>query len=560
MKASELNLKTFAKIAEKLELLFSNEALAVDTNFKLCAQDYSEYCPYMLDNIIRYDSHNLMETIIFYYYSAVNTASNVIPERSVILDALKSFDDILNSSYDNKDELKKIIDKLHNVISFEESSINFISIKSENGAISRIISYAHLYAFLSIAKQQSKMKQLTKYSFEPDYFYHYLDDNVKRELEIAKEVVNNFIKKSSLINANIINYLGIDEASYDILSGDLDHATAEPDFVKKEVIVKPVTNTKTKVYYGSLEEDLNSNIIGQEDAINKITERLKTLEYGVKHKRGAKAVYMLLGPTGVGKTETVKLLNELICPDTPLIRLDMGEYKEEHTISKIIGAPPGYIGYSNNKNVLETIRTNPGAIILIDEIEKAHPKVIEVFLHMFDEGKAVNSYQKEVDLSNNIFFMTSNVGSFEASRNKIGYTSDHTPKDIIYLSALKKQFSPEFINRINDVIIFQNLSISNVYDIINLQIEEIEELFKGQKDINIEINLTNEVYDFLINKMDYKEYGAREIKRVLERYIYNNLIDYIIKIGYQDLSINFELIDEKVVINNQKHKVLTKKP
>ena len=269
---------------------------------------------------------------------------------------------------------------------------------------------------------------------------------------------------------------------------------------------------------------------------------------------------MLLGPTGVGKTETVKLLNELICPDTPLIRLDMGEYKEEHTISKIIGAPPGYIGYSNNKNVLETIRTNPGAIILIDEIEKAHPKVIEVFLHMFDEGKAVNSYQKEVDLSNNIFFMTSNVGSFEASRNKIGYTSDHTPKDIIYLSALKKQFSPEFINRINDVIIFQNLSISNVYDIINLQIEEIEELFKDQKDINIEINLTNEVYDFLINKMDYKEYGAREIKRVLERYIYNNLIDYIIKIGYQDLSINFELIDEKVVINNQKHKVLTKKP
>ncbi len=545
MDTSDLNLKKFAKIAENLELLFTNEAFISDTNFKLCAEDYSDECKYMLKNLIKYDKYNLMEIIIDYYFRAVNTAHNVIPERSLLLEILKNFDKNLYEIIKNDKSLNNVIQKFHNVISFEESAINLINI--DNAVVSKIISYSHLYLFLDIANQSNKINQLTKYSFEPDYFFHYSNDNMTKELELAQLIVENYLKDTHNIRGLLGDYLN----SSKVYLGGL---KPQIELVKQEEVLKPkiINNiSDNRLYYKGLEKELNNKIIGQEKAISKITRRLKNLEFGIQ-LNGAKAVYMLLGPTGVGKTEVVKLLNNLLMPKSPLIRLDMSEYKEEHTISKIIGAPPGYTGYTDNKNVLETIRLNPNAIILIDEIEKAHPKVIEVFLHMFDEGKAINNHQQIIDLSNNIFFMTSNIGSFEASKKPIGYTKKTSNKDTIYNSALKRLFSPEFINRINDIVIFENLNLHNVVDIIKLQMREIELLFQTQKEVDININLSDTIYKFLVSKMDFETYGAREVRRILEKYIYSELIDFVVRNGYKDTVINFDFIEEKIIINEEK--------
>ncbi|MDD2504857.1 MAG: AAA family ATPase [Bacilli bacterium] len=289
-----------------------------------------------------------------------------------------------------------------------------------------------------------------------------------------------------------------------------------------------------------------------------MANRLKTTEYGIKKKAGAKAVYMLLGPTGVGKTETVKALSQLLRTNQQLIRIDMGEYKEAHMASKILGSPPGYVGYDNNLNVLEIISKNPDSFILIDEIEKAHPSVVDLFLHMFDEGKAKSSHQKTVDLSNNVFFITSNIGAEEKAKNVIGFSKDSEPENKVYLKSLKKHFRPEFINRINETVIFNSLTYESVYDILNLQLREMEMAFLEEKDIKLNITLTNEAYLYLINGMDYSTYGAREIKRTIEKYILNGVIDYLINTNSKEVDLIFDIEETELLLKPIKKEIMKK--
>ena len=271
-----------------------------------------------------------------------------------------------------------------------------------------------------------------------------------------------------------------------------------------------------------LKKYLSQRIIGQDNVINNIVDITKKITLGLKNDLPYSLLF--IGKSGVGKTMLVKEYSKYM--NIPLIRLDMTEYKESHTISKIIGAPPGYVGYNNYGNLLEKVKNNPYSIILLDEIEKAHKEVINVFLSILDEGIIKDNNGEEVNFKNTIIIMTSNIGY---NKDSIGFNKTNN-EDI-----LEEYLPVYFINRINKICYFNNLCKDNIVTIIKNRINEI---IKKYQDFNIKITVNNNIIDNLVKIIDYNNYGARRINKLLEDKIDNIVIESILN------------KDEKVIINN----------
>lgn len=559
MENKNISLKTILKIMGQLTYL-DVEYDYVEPNFKLCSDDYAEYCKNLVNNLIKLDDYNLINTVANMYYRAVNTADSLIENKQLMLDTLKKFDENLSNTFNDQEELNKYLIKFNNIVQFIQSMIDDRYNFTDNYVFTEYDSYLEitdksiLYLFLDIANNLDKFSKFSQHSFNSVFYSHSKDKKVDLNKDLIELIVNNYSEKSDYIKEIIDKY--IIKVKPKNKSNSVDEKDLESDQTNDEEkeleIIKPLYNK-------NLEQEVTKKIIGQNDAIKQIVDRLKATEFGISRKAGAKAVYMLLGPTGVGKTETVKIISNILRKDEPLIRIDMSEYKESHMASKILGSPPGYIGHDTKHNVLEVVKNNPHSFILIDEIEKAHPTVVDLFLHMFDEGKAKDSHQQTIDLSNNVFFITSNIGVEETQKNTIGFTRSEEPAQKSYSKSLKKHFRPEFINRINEIVVFNPLDYQSVYDIINLRIEEMKEAFLIQRNIKINISLTESAYIFLISKMDFNTYGAREIKRILEKYLLNNIVDYLISSNSKNINIVFENIDNDIVLKPIKNKVLTKK-
>lgn len=550
MKKEDLNLKKLLKIFNALTFT-ETEPDIFEPNYTLCAEDYAEYCENIIPNILSLDKFNLSYDIVNIYYSAVNTADNLTEHKISMLEALGKFDKNLLDLTKDKKKVQILLKQFNNITNFthividNENEEDYTNKDINSIIVSRdvLINYCYLYLFLYISDSLDIASDFSRYSFDPEEFIYEKEENFLLKMKIAELIVNHYSKNKKYVEQLINEQLLKDYKIPD----NIQLIEMFPEGYKEMPLKHKQQNTSSKsYYYPELEQDIRSDIIGQDGAIKKITDRLKMVEHGVTQKNGTKAVYMLLGPTGVGKTETVKKINDLLRENETLIRIDMGEYKEKHMGSKILGSPPGYIGHDEENNVLDLISENPNAFILLDEIEKAHPAVLDLFLHMFDEGKAKTNKQKSVDLSNNIFFITSNIGVEENKRNSIGFNKSEEPTHKSYMRSLEKNFRPEFINRINEVVVFDSLSYESVYEIMNLQISEMQNAFKEQKNIDFTFNLSDDVYKFLITNMDYKKYGAREIKRLIEKHIINNAINYII-LNETDLSdeitLNFELND-----------------
>ncbi len=268
-----------------------------------------------------------------------------------------------------------------------------------------------------------------------------------------------------------------------------------------------------------LEENLNKVIIGQEEATKRLTSSIITskMEYYTKPSR-PDGVFLFIGPTGVGKTETAIALTKLLYgSEDYLIRIDMSEYMEKFTYSRFVGSAPGYVGYNDTNQLTDKVRQNPFSVILLDEIEKADPDLLSIFLQIFDAGRLTDAKGNTVDFSNTTFVMTSNIGTSLYGYTKMGYEADVNKNYVsnsMLIKNLKKYFTPEFLNRIDDVIIFNHLTKDDIKKIIDLQLVEVRKKLSRE---NKSLDIKTDVFDYLAEKGYSKEYGARNLSRVIIR-------------------------------------------
>lgn len=265
----------------------------------------------------------------------------------------------------------------------------------------------------------------------------------------------------------------------------------------------------------SLETTMHERVIGQDLAVQRVSEAILRARSGMKDPTKPMGSFMFLGPTGVGKTELAKVLAlKLFDSEKALVRIDMSEYMEKHSVSKIIGAPPGYVGYDEGGNLTEIIRKKPYAVVLFDEIEKAHPDVFNILLQVLDDGRITDSKGRLVDFKNTIIIMTSNIGSKQLldAAKEDGSIEEGAKDEVMH--QLKSYFRPEFLNRLDEIIIFNPLSREDIKKILALFIKELEERLKER---NIRLELSEEAGDFIIDDAYDVNYGARVLKRYLTR-------------------------------------------
>ncbi|MGM0573101.1 MAG: ATP-dependent Clp protease ATP-binding subunit, partial [Bacteroidota bacterium] len=285
----------------------------------------------------------------------------------------------------------------------------------------------------------------------------------------------------------------------------------------------------------NMEADLEKSVVGQQDAIRKIVKSIRRNRAGLKDPAKPIGSFIFLGPTGVGKTHLAKVLSQnLFDTDEAIIRIDMSEYMEKFAVSRLVGAPPGYIGYEEGGQLTEKVRRKPYSVLLLDEIEKAHPDVFHLLLQMLDDGQLTDSLGRRVDFKNTIIIMTSNIGSRQLKDFGMG-VGFNTPArqaaskeytQSVLENALKKTFAPEFLNRVDDVVIFDNLQKEHIFKIIDI---ELKHLFKRVDEMGYEIRLTEAAKDFIADKGWDPSFGARPLKRAIQKYLEDPLAEEIIR-------------------------------
>lgn len=288
----------------------------------------------------------------------------------------------------------------------------------------------------------------------------------------------------------------------------------------------------------NLENTLHERVIGQNEAVEAVAKAIRRGRVGLKDPNRPIGSFLFLGPTGVGKTELSKALAEaLFGKEESIIRIDMSEYMEGHSVSKLIGSPPGYVGYDEGGQLTEKIRRNPYSVILFDEIEKAHPDVMNMMLQILDDGRLTDSNGRTVDFKNTVVIMTSNIGArLITDKKTLGFTInaeentenkkeyEATKKDV--MAELKKQFRPEFINRIDEIIVFHKLQKDEMRKIVDIMLQQVAKRMKSQ---NMEIEIEDNVKDIIIEKGIDSNYGARPLKRTIQNMIEDKIAEAILE-------------------------------
>ncbi|MGC4128933.1 MAG: ATP-dependent Clp protease ATP-binding subunit [Bergeyella sp.] len=289
-----------------------------------------------------------------------------------------------------------------------------------------------------------------------------------------------------------------------------------------------------------MDDKLNGKVIGQEDAVKKVVKAIQRNRAGLKDPNRPIGTFIFLGTTGVGKTELAKVMaRELFDSDEALIRIDMSEYMEKFAVSRLVGAPPGYVGYEEGGQLTEAVRRKPYAVVLLDEIEKAHPDVFNILLQILDEGHVTDSLGRKIDFRNTIIILTSNIGTRDLKDfgDGVGFgtsakksTSDARARSTIE-SALKKAFAPEFLNRIDDIIIFNALEQEDIKKIIDL---ELSKLYGRLEKLGYHVELTEDAKNFIAEKGWDKDFGARPLKRAIQKYIEDLLAEMLVNKQFSD--------------------------
>ena len=286
----------------------------------------------------------------------------------------------------------------------------------------------------------------------------------------------------------------------------------------------------------NLEEDLRKRVVGQDEAISAVARAIRRSRAGLKDPKRPIGSFLFLGPTGVGKTELAKALAaELFGGEDSLIRMDMSEYMEPHTVARLFGSPPGYVGYDEGGQLTEQVRRRPYSVILLDEVEKAHPEVFNALLQIMDDGRLTDGQGRTVDFKNTVVIMTSNAGSAELKRAvRIGFSQrkgdeerdeQHEVMRSKAMEGLKRMFRPEFINRIDQIVVFHSLGKAELYTIVDLLLAQVRSRLSEQK---IDLVVSDEARDFLLREGFDEEYGARPLRRAIQTYVDDTLADALL--------------------------------
>ncbi|MDX9882602.1 MAG: ATP-dependent Clp protease ATP-binding subunit [Prolixibacteraceae bacterium] len=303
--------------------------------------------------------------------------------------------------------------------------------------------------------------------------------------------------------------------------------------------------------------ELKGSVVGQDDAIQKIVKAIQRNRAGLKDPNKPIGSFVFLGPTGVGKTQLAKVLAQYLFDSIDsLIRIDMSEYMEKFSVSRLVGAPPGYVGYEEGGQLTEKVRRKPYSVVLLDEIEKAHPDVFHILLQVLDEGRLTDSLGRNVDFKNTIIIMTSNIGSRQLSDfgRGVGFTTQKSAEEenenakYIVQKALKKAFAPEFLNRIDDVVMFNPLTKEHIHQIIDI---ELKGLYDRVASLNYKLKISPAAKDYIAEKGYDPQYGARPLKRAIQKYLEDEMAEVIIKASITEgdvISVGFDKKNEAIKI------------
>lgn len=368
-----------------------------------------------------------------------------------------------------------------------------------------------------------------------------IDDvkNIKEEIDRVKVEIENAERNYDFEKLSELKYGRLEELKKKLEeknSGENTDSSIKEEVTDEDVadvvsnwtnipVTKLVESERSKILH--LPEKLHQRVIGQDEAIRAVSDAIIRARSGLKSQNRPIGSFIFLGPTGVGKTELAKALTEAMFDDERnMIRIDMSEYMEKYSVSRLIGAAPGYVGYEEGGQLTEAVRRKPYSVILFDEIEKAHPDVFNILLQVLDDGRLTDSQGRTVDFKNTIIIMTSNIGSeyLIDGLNDDGSIDDENKEKVDVI--LRNSFKPEFLNRIDDIVMFTPLTSEQVYEIIDLQIADIRSRLED-KDINLEIS--NAAKKYILANAYNIEYGARPVKRFLQTHVETELGKLIIE-------------------------------
>jgi len=395
---------------------------------------------------------------------------------------------------------------------------------------------------------------------------------IKTQIEELKVQANNYEKQGDYGKVAEIRYGQVKEAEAKLVEFEEKLSVAKANgsqLLKEEVDSEDIASVisswtgipvksmlqSEKEKLLSLEDELHKRVIGQHEAIESIADAVRRSRAGLQDAKRPIGSFIFLGTTGVGKTELAKALADFLFNDeNAMTRIDMSEYQERHAVSRLIGSPPGYVGYEEGGQLTEAVRRKPYSVVLLDEIEKAHPDVFNILLQVLDDGRLTDNKGRTVNFKNTIIIMTSNIGSHLIQENFDTLTDKNKDKVLAktkteVFDLLKKTIRPEFLNRIDEVIMFEPLSRENVTDIVRIQFEHIRKQLAAQ---NIIISATDEAVDWLAQLGYDPHFGARPVKRVMQKQVLNELSKQLLS-GKIDKSkeIILDVFDNKFVFRNQ---------
>ncbi|GEN82938.1 chaperone protein ClpB [Sporosarcina luteola] len=365
---------------------------------------------------------------------------------------------------------------------------------------------------------QSKREELDKYRRELEDAQNRFDLNKAAELQYGK--IPNLEKELQALEGPLANSsenrLLREEVTEDEIAMIVARWTGIP-------VTKLVEGEREKLL--RLRETLEERVIGQEDAVQLVTEAVWRARAGIKDPNKPIGSFLFLGPTGVGKTELAKTLAAtLFDSEDHFIRIDMSEYMEKHSVSRLVGAPPGYIGYEEGGQLTEAVRRNPYSVVLLDEIEKAHPDVSNILLQILDDGRITDSQGRLVNFTNSVVIMTSNIGSAYLLEGQFE-SDEHAVEDLV-MAELRRHFKPELLNRMDDIIIFHSLS-GDSFRLIARKM--LEDLVKRLEEQEVDLEYSDDVLDWIVREGTDADFGARPLKRFIQRYVETVVAKEIIK-------------------------------
>lgn len=387
-----------------------------------------------------------------------------------------------------------------------------------------------------------KVNAVKSQNFELAASFRDKEKTMIQQLESAKELW----EKESKENRQIVN----------------DEKIAEVVAMMSGVPVQRIAQAESHKLL-QMAEQLKSRIIGQNDAVEKVVKAIQRNRVGLKDPNKPIGTFMFLGPTGVGKTHLAKILSEFLFDSTDsLIRVDMSEYMEKFTVSRLVGAPPGYVGYEEGGQLTEKVRRRPYSVVLLDEIEKAHPDVFNLLLQVLDEGRLTDSLGRRIDFKNTILIMTSNIGTRQLKDfgRGVGFSTpaENDDKDFsrgVIQKALNRAFAPEFLNRVDDIVMFDQLDKTAIFSIIDL---ELKGFYKRVENLGYKLAITENAKEFIASKGYDVQFGARPLKRAIQKYLEDEMAEMIIRATVSEgdlITVDFDKENQKIISSISKSEV-----